>query len=270
VKSRGAKLITFSRSGSHADLKLLWRSANERGQTLVLSLFGQSYEIHAPVAGSFQAENILAAIGVAVATGVDVKAAVKGAERLESVPGRLEQAAVLKNGAAVYVDFAHTPDAMRNVLQSLRPHVRRGSRLHVVFGCGGDRDVTKRPIMGRIASELADVVYVTDDNPRTESPLEIRRTILAAVPEARDAGERRDAIRTALAELNAGDILVVAGKGHEDYQIIPVEDESGQPVVGEDGKIATHKIPFSDVQVVREFAGALDLADVTRDVLTAA
>jgi UDP-N-acetylmuramoyl-L-alanyl-D-glutamate--2,6-diaminopimelate ligase len=270
VRSRGAKLITFSRSGACADLRLLWRSANEHGQTLVLSLFGQSYEIEAPVAGAFQAENILAAIGVAVATGVDVKVAVQGTERIESVPGRLERAALLKNGAAVYVDFAHTPDALRNVLQSLRPHVRRGSRLHVVFGCGGDRDATKRPVMGQIASEQADVVFVTDDNPRTESPEEIRRAILAAVPGARDAGDRRNAIGLAISELNPGDILVVAGKGHEDYQILPVLGESGDPAVGQDGKIITHKIPFSDAQVVREFAGALDLAREERGVLTAA
>jgi UDP-N-acetylmuramoyl-L-alanyl-D-glutamate--2,6-diaminopimelate ligase len=270
VQKRGARLITFSGSGAHADLRLLWRLANEHGQTLVLSLFGQTYEMHAPVAGSFQAENILAAIGVAVATGVDVKVAVKGAERVESVPGRLERASVLKNGAAVYVDFAHTPDALRNVLHSLRPHVRQGARLHVLFGCGGDRDITKRPIMGQIASQLADVVFVTDDNPRTESPAEIRKVILAAAPRARDAGERRNAIALALPELNPGDILVVAGKGHEDYQILPVLSESGELIVGENGKITTHKIPFSDSQVVRELASALDLAREERSILTAA
>jgi UDP-N-acetylmuramoyl-L-alanyl-D-glutamate--2,6-diaminopimelate ligase len=270
VRKRGAKLVTFSRSGGHADLRLLWRLANEQGQTLVLSLFGWTYEIEAPVAGSFQAENILAAIGVAIVTGVDVKVAVKGAERIESVPGRLERAAVLKNGAAVYVDFAHTPDALRNVLQSLRPHVRKGSRLHVLFGCGGDRDVSKRPIMGRIASELADAVFITDDNPRTESAVEIRRAILAAAPGARDAGERRSAIGAALSELGAGDVLVIAGKGHEDYQILPVVGESGEPVAGQDGKIVTHKIPFSDAQVVRELAGVLEPAHQERDILTAA
>jgi UDP-N-acetylmuramoyl-L-alanyl-D-glutamate--2,6-diaminopimelate ligase len=152
----------------------------------------------------------------------------------------------------------------------LRPHVRKGSRLQVLFGCGGDRDVSKRPIMGRIASELADVVFVTDDNPRTEPAAEIRKAILAAVPEARDAGDRRSAIGAALSELGPGDVLVVAGKGHEDYQILPVTGESGEPVVGQDGKIVTHKIPFSDAQVVRELAGVLELAREERDVLTAA
>jgi UDP-N-acetylmuramoyl-L-alanyl-D-glutamate--2,6-diaminopimelate ligase len=212
----------------------------------------------------------LAAIGAAVATGVDVKVAVKGAEGLESVPGRLERAASLENGSVVYVDFAHTPDALRKVLLGIRPHVRDGSRLQVLFGCGGDRDATKRPVMGRIASELADAVFITDDNPRTESPVDIRKAILAAAPGARDAGERRNAIGVALSELQAGDILVIAGKGHEDYQIRPVVGESGEPVVGQDGKCLTHKVPFSDSQVVRELARTLDPAREQRNVLTAA
>ncbi|MGD0306328.1 MAG: UDP-N-acetylmuramoyl-L-alanyl-D-glutamate--2,6-diaminopimelate ligase, partial [Candidatus Acidiferrales bacterium] len=206
VRSRGGRVVTYSGAGASADLRLLWRSASERGQTLLVSLFGERHEIHAPVAGAFQAENILAAVGVAVATGVDVRTAVRGAARLESVPGRLEQAAVLANGS-------HTPDALRNVLLSLRPHVRKGARLHVLFGCGGERDTKKRPIMGRIAAELADVVLVTDDNPRTEAAEEIRRQILAAAPGARDAGHREAAIRAAVAGLAAGDVLVVAGKG---------------------------------------------------------
>jgi UDP-N-acetylmuramoyl-L-alanyl-D-glutamate--2,6-diaminopimelate ligase len=252
ARNRGSRVITFSRSGGPADLRVLQQSANERGQTFVLSLFGQTHEAHAPVAGFFQAENILAAIGAVVATGVAASVAAQGVAQLEFVPGRLERAAILENGAVVYVDFAHTPDALHNVLSSLRPHVREGSRLHVVFGCGGDRDATKRPVMGRIASELADVVLVTDDNPRTETPAAIRRTILAAAPGARDAGDRRTAIARAISELESGDILVIAGKGHEDYQILPVLSASGEPVFGEDGKPLTHKVPFSDSRVVRE------------------
>jgi UDP-N-acetylmuramoyl-L-alanyl-D-glutamate--2,6-diaminopimelate ligase len=271
VRGRGGQVITFSGSGAAADLRLLWRSATERGQMLLVSLFGERHEIQAPVAGAFQAENILAAVGVAVATGVDVRAAVSGAGRLESVPGRLEQAAVLSNGSAVYVDFAHTPDALRNVLLSLRPHVRKGSKLHVLFGCGGERDTKKRPIMGRIASELADVVLVTDDNPRTESAAEIRRQVLAAAPLAHDAGQRDVAIRAALAGLGAGDVLVVAGKGHEDYQIVAEhEDAAADAATVGTAKPATRKIPFSDAQIVREAAGALDASRAERRVLTAA
>jgi UDP-N-acetylmuramoyl-L-alanyl-D-glutamate--2,6-diaminopimelate ligase len=272
VRARGGRVVTYSGAGASADLRLLWRAATERGQTLLVSLFGERHEIHAPVAGAFQAENILAAIGVAVATGVDVRAAVRGASVLESVPGRLEQAAVLANGSAVYVDFAHTPDALRNVLLSLRPHVRKGAQLHVLFGCGGERDTKKRPIMGRIAAELADVVLVTDDNPRTESAASIRAQILAAAPSAQDAGEREGAIRTAVAGLAPGDVLVVAGKGHEDYQIIAdttgADASLGATTI--DAKPRTRKIPFSDAQLVRQ--AALQLALVPRDesVLTAA
>jgi UDP-N-acetylmuramoyl-L-alanyl-D-glutamate--2,6-diaminopimelate ligase len=270
IRRRNVKLVTFSRSGAPADLRLLWQVPTELGQTLVVSLFGQTYEVEAPVAGSFQADNILAALGAAIATGVDPEAAIEGVRKLESIPGRLERAVVLNNGAAVYVDFAHTPDALLNVLRSLRPHVRRGSRLHVLFGCGGDRDTSKRPVMGRIAREMADVVLVTDDNPRTESAAEIRKSILAAAPGAHDAGERAEAIHAALSGLREGDVLLIAGKGHEDYQILPVLDHHGEAVVGADGKIQTHKIPFSDPQVVRERALSLGLLRREEGVLAAA
>jgi UDP-N-acetylmuramoyl-L-alanyl-D-glutamate--2,6-diaminopimelate ligase len=222
------------------------------------------------VAGAFQAENILASLGAAIASGVETRVAVEGAGRLESVPGRLERASILQNGAAVYVDFAHTPDALQNVLRGLRPHVRKGSKLHVLFGCGGDRDALKRPIMGRIASELADVVLVTDDNPRTESAAEIRKAILAATPRARDAGDRYRAIGNALSNLNAGDVLLIAGKGHEDYQILPLTPASGGAVHSNRGRLLTHKIPFSDSGVVRELAHTLQLVGKEESILTAA
>lgn len=270
VKRTGAKLFTFSRSGGPAGLRLLWQVPTELGQTLVVSLFGKTYELQAPVAGSFQAENILAALGAALATGVDPWVAVEAVGRLEPVPGRLERAAVLENGAVAYVDFAHTPDALQNALRSLRPHVRKGSRLHLVFGCGGDRDTSKRPIMGRIASELADVVFVTDDNPRTESAAAIRESILGAAPGARDAGDRTVAIRTALSGLREGDVLLVAGKGHEDYQVLPRLDNTGEPIRDPNGKIQTYKIPFSDPQVVREHALSLGLLRSEEGVLAAA
>ncbi len=256
VRKRGARLITYSTSGASADLKLLTRGANERGQTLELSLFGQPHKVEAPVAGSFQAQNILAAIGAAVATGIWVGDAAKAIESIEAVPGRLQRAAVLENGASVYVDYAHTPDALKNVLLSLRPHVRSGSKLYVLFGCGGDRDPGKRPIMGQLASQLADKVFVTDDNPRSESAELIRQAVIAGSPGAQDAGKRQDAIRTAISQLKGGDILLVAGKGHEDYQILPVCDTKGEPVRGENGKVKTHKIPFSDQEIIRELSGA--------------
>jgi UDP-N-acetylmuramoyl-L-alanyl-D-glutamate--2,6-diaminopimelate ligase len=269
IRRRGTRLITFSSNGAPADLRLLGQIPTEYGQTIVVSLFGESYEIHAPVAGSFQADNILAAFGAAIATGVETRVAVEGVARLESVPGRLERAAILNNEALVYVDFAHTPDALQNVLSGLRPHVRKGSKLHVLFGCGGDRDALKRPIMGRIASELADVVLVTDDNPRTESATEIRKAILAEAPGARDAGDRYHAIGDALSNLEAGDVLLVAGKGHEHYQILPLAPAfEGAPSVDE--KPLTHKIPFSDSAVVRELAQSLQLVGKDDSILVAA
>jgi len=272
IRRRGAKLIRFSRSGARApaDLRLLWQVPSQLGQKLVFSLFGETYEVQAPVAGLFQAENILAALGAALATDIDPRVAVEAVRRLESVPGRLERAAVLSNGASVYVDFAHTPDALQNVLRSLRPHVRKGSKLHVLFGCGGDRDALKRPIMGRIASELADVVLVTDDNPRTEPAAQIRKSILSAAPDARDAGDRYSAIGAALSELHDGDVLLIAGKGHEDYQILPLTTKSGEPVQSRDGKPQTHKVPFSDPHVVRELANSLKLLQSEKGVLAAA
>lgn len=271
MRRRNVQLITFSRSGAPADLRLLWRGPTEQGQTLVVSLFGHTHQIFAPIAGSFQADNILAALGAAIATGIETRTAVAAISRLESVPGRLERAAVLSNGASVYVDFAHTPDALQNVLNSIRPHVRgKGARLHVLFGCGGDRDTTKRPLMGRIASDLADVVLVTDDNPRTESAAEIRKAILAAAPGACDAGDRFTAMGVALSGLNDGDVLLIAGKGHEDYQILPLLDQAGQVVRGLDGKIETHKIPFSDVQIVQELARSLQLLKSEEGVPVAA
>jgi len=168
------------------------------------------------------------------------------------------------------VDFAHTPDALQKVLHSLRPHVRKGSKLHVLFGCGGDRDALKRPIMGRIASGLADVVLVTDDNPRTEPAAEIRKAILAGAPGAKDAGDRVSAIHTALSQLDQGDILLVAGKGHEDYQILPLTNSSGEPVRGRDGRQLTQKIAFSDPRVVRELAHSLNLLQAEKEALVAA
>jgi UDP-N-acetylmuramoyl-L-alanyl-D-glutamate--2,6-diaminopimelate ligase len=152
------------------------------------------------------------------------------------VRGRMERAARLANGATAYVDYAHTPDALERLLTALRPHTT--GRLHVVFGAGGDRDRGKRPLMGQAAARLADAVIVTDDNPRSEDPAAIRAAILAACPNAYEIGDRAKAIETALNELSAGDVLVVAGKGHE----------QGQTVGGT-------VLPFDDVAVIRRLAG---------------
>ncbi|MFB3905659.1 MAG: UDP-N-acetylmuramoyl-L-alanyl-D-glutamate--2,6-diaminopimelate ligase [Acidobacteriota bacterium] len=252
MRARGTRVISYGEVSDKADLVVCDRIPHVQGQTLKVSAFGARYDVEAPVAGSFQAENILCALGLAIGTDVPVDRAIGGISRLAPVPGRLELAAVLANGAAVYVDYAHTPDALDNVLRSLRPHVGNGGRLHVLFGCGGDRDTKKRPIMGRIAEELADCVWVTDDNPRTEDPDLIRRQILSGTTRATNAGPRREALALALAALRRGDVLVVAGKGHEDYQVVLERDPSGRPVLDPRGRPMTKKIPFSDAGIIRE------------------
>jgi UDP-N-acetylmuramyl-tripeptide synthetase len=255
MRARGTTVISYGEASHSADLVVRERYPHVQGQTLKLSVFGTPYEVEAPVAGSFQAENILCALGLAIGTKVPVGRAIAGISRLAPVPGRLELAAVLASGAAVYVDYAHTPDALDNVLRSLRPHVGRNSKLHALFGCGGDRDTKKRPIMGRIAEELADCVWVTDDNPRTEDPDTIRREILSGTTRASDAGPRHEALELALSALRSGDVLAVAGKGHEDYQVVLERDPSGQPVLDSRGRPTTKKIPFSDPKVIREIIG---------------
>jgi UDP-N-acetylmuramoyl-L-alanyl-D-glutamate--2,6-diaminopimelate ligase len=262
--ARRTRVIRYGESGDAADLRLLARTPHARGQTLTLSLFGTSYEVEAPVAGIFQAENILCALGLAIGTDVPIENAVAGIPRLASVPGRLERVVVLPNGAAVYVDYAHTPDALDNVLRSVRPHVTPQARLHVVFGCGGDRDPKKRPIMGRIAVERADCVWVTDDNPRTENPSAIREQVLTGAAGATDAGSRHEALQRALSDLRAGDVLVVAGKGHEDYQVLLEVDAEGAPIRDSQQRLKTYKTPFSDPDVIREVAAKL--AQKTRGI----
>jgi UDP-N-acetylmuramoyl-L-alanyl-D-glutamate--2,6-diaminopimelate ligase len=257
VRSRRRRTISYGDSVDPADLRLLERIPHAHGQTLRLNLFGALYEVEAPVAGIFQAENILCSLGLAIGTGVSVATAVAGVARLAPVPGRLERVAILSNGAVVYIDYAHTPDALDNVLRSVRPHVGTPGRLHVVFGCGGDRDPKKRPIMGRIASERAERVWVTDDNPRTEDAVTIRAEVLAGTHGATDAGSRLQALQLALSDLRSGDILVVAGKGHEDYQVLPEYDAAGLPLRDSQGRVKTHKTPFSDPESIREIAGSL-------------
>ena len=232
---RGHPVIAYGADRA-ADLRLVTREPRPGSQTLVLEVFGQRHELLLPLAGEFQAINALAALGLVIATGAPVAAATAALADLTGVPGRLQFVAGYEDGGAIVVDYAHTPDALATVLSALRPHTR--GRLAVLFGCGGDRDAGKRPLMGEVASRLADRVYVTDDNPRTEPSAKIRRAILEAAPNAIEIGGRREAIATAIAELAAGDLLVIAGKGHETGQIIGAET-----------------YPFDDAAIAREFAG---------------
>jgi len=199
-------------------LRLVRSFATPEGQSLELSLSGRTVQVALPLAGAFQAMNALAALGLAIASGTSEAAALAGLAALTGAPGRLERRAARDDGAAAYVDYAHTPDALETVLMALRPHT--ASRLIVVFGCGGDRDRGKRPAMGKIAARLADRVIVTDDNPRSEEAAAIRAEILAGCPEAEEIGDRAAAIKTAMAEMKTGDLLLVAGKGHETGQIV--------------------------------------------------
>ena len=168
--------------------------------------------------GGFQAENVLCAAGLAIATGCDASRVFDVLQELSGVRGRMELAGTRANGSSVFVDYAHTPDALSTALQALRPHVM--GRLVVVFGAGGDRDKGKRPMMGQAARDHADVVFVTDDNPRSEDPAAIRAAILDTCPDATEVGDRAEAILRGVDALQPGDALVIAGKGHEDYQIL--------------------------------------------------
>src|SRR5262245_4860010 len=212
---RRLRVMTVGRAGS--GIRALETRIDGYAQALALRHEGREHRVHLPLVGAFQVENALVAAGLCIVTGsapVDVFAALEG---LKGAKGRLELVAD-KNGAPIFIDYAHKPDALAKALEALRPYVRR--RLTVVFGCGGDRDRGKRPIMGAIAVEKADRVIVTDDNPRSENPAAIRAAILAAAPGAIEIGDRGAAIRQAIADLEQGDVLLIAGKGHESGQIV--------------------------------------------------
>jgi len=222
--ARGLKLITVGLEGD--TIRLLSLEGYGDTQKLRVSYAGQTYAIDLPLAGTFQASNALVAAGLAIGLlgedeREDAGKVFAALEHLKGAPGRMEKVAFAAGGAPIYVDYAHTPDSLEKVLQALRPHT--GNRLHVVFGCGGDRDRGKRPLMGAVAMKLADDVIVTDDNPRTEDAAAIRAEILAAAKGAREIGDRAEAIRSAVAELKTGDVLVIAGKGHETGQYIKGE-----------------------------------------------
>jgi UDP-N-acetylmuramoyl-L-alanyl-D-glutamate--2,6-diaminopimelate ligase len=219
AEAAGLKVLTVGRHGSFLQLK---RVEHERfRQRAEIIADGAIHEIDLPLAGDFQIYNALVAAGLVIATGTPATIALKALEKLKGASGRLELVGTTANGAPVYVDYAHKPDALENVLASVRPFTT--GRIVLVFGCGGDRDRGKRPIMGEIAMRLADIAIVTDDNPRSEVPAQIRAAIMAAAPGAIEIGDRRAAIHHAVSILQPGDTLIVAGKGHEQGQTIGSE-----------------------------------------------
>jgi len=213
--SRGLKLITVGRKGE--GIRLVSAAIDGFAQALTVEHAGKSYSIRLPLVGEFQIENALVAAGLVLATGGEPAAVFAALASLKGARGRLDWVGE-RNGAPIFVDYAHKPDALDKALDALRPYVKR--ELVVVFGCGGDRDAGKRPLMGEIAAKAADRVIVTDDNPRSENPASIRAAILQAAPGASEIGDRREAIHSAVASLQTGDVLLVAGKGHETGQII--------------------------------------------------
>ncbi len=218
AKARGLRLIAVGRRAEgHEAIRVTGAVVDGFAQRLTLSHCGATHHVRLPLVGSFQIENALVAAGLVIATDGQPGAVFAALEHLQGAPGRLELVGE-RNGAPVFIDYAHKPDALEKTLEALRPYAR--GRLVVVFGAGGDRDTGKRPLMGEIAARRADEVIVTDDNPRSEDPAAIRAAILAAAPGAREIGDRAEAIRVAVAGLRPGDALVVAGKGHETGQIV--------------------------------------------------
>ena len=237
--ARGQKVIRVGRAGD--ELKLLSLTPKDFRQKLTLRAFGATREVLLPVPGAFQASDALVAVGLAVGAGVKIDDALETLAKLTGAPGRLELVGSKSNGALIFIDYAHKPEALASVLKALRPMTR--GLLYVVFGAGGDRDTGKRPLMGKAAAENADVVIVTDDNPRSEDPAVIRKAIVAAAPDAIEIGDRAVAVRRAVAMLGAGDVLCVAGKGHETGQIV-----------------GGRTIPFSDRGAVAEALAAEEAA----------
>lgn len=220
ARDHGLTVVSFGWRGE--DLWIDEIMPRATGQ--VLNLFWRDVEqkpLELPLIGEFQALNALAAAAICLSLGMTFDQVAEGLKALKPVKGRLELVGKTDSGAGVFVDYAHTPDGLDVLLRAVRPHT--AGRLKVVFGCGGDRDAKKRPLMGEIAARQADDVIVTDDNPRSEDPAMIRKAILAAVPDAREIGDRAEAIRTVVSELRKGDTLVIAGKGHETGQIIGKE-----------------------------------------------
>jgi UDP-N-acetylmuramoyl-L-alanyl-D-glutamate--2,6-diaminopimelate ligase len=233
----GHRLLTVGRDGEL--IRLVEQAPSALGQTLMLEHDGRSYRLALPLIGAYQAANVLTAAGLVLATGGEWQQTFSAMQRVAPVRGRLERAVISSGGIPVYVDYAHTPDALEAAIAALRPHVASdsGGRLIILFGAGGDRDKGKRPQMGAVATRLADVVIVTDDNPRGEDPAAIRAAIMAGAAGAIEVPGRREAIADAIRIARPGDIVLVAGKGHETGQIV------GDRV-----------LPFDDALVARECA----------------
>ena len=229
-QQRGQEVMQVGWSGGDIRIDEVMPRASH--QIVDLVVHGQRYKIDLPLAGEFQTLNAVSALGLAMVTGVKRDVALEALEGLSGVAGRMERAAQTREGAPIYVDFAHTEDGLDKLLRSVRPHTM--GKIIVAFGCGGDRDPDKRPKMGRVAAKLADEIIVTDDNPRTEVPAIIRKAVLEGCPDATEIGDRAEAIRTGIKRLGPDDCLVIAGKGHEQGQII-----------------GTKVIPFSDVEHVK-------------------
>ena len=237
VRKRGIEPMTVGRAGEF--IQLMDQQPTALGQNLVIQHGEGTYRLALPLIGAYQASNVLVAAGLAMATGSSFEGTFSAMQRLAPVRGRLERAVISRAGAPVYVDYAHTADALEAAIAALRPHV--SNRLITVFGAGGDRDQGKRPEMGAVAVRLSDMVIVTDDNPRGEDPAKIRADVLAGAPGATEIGGRREAIAEAIRMAREGDIILVAGKGHETGQIV--------------GAGANERIlPFDDALVARECA----------------
>jgi UDP-N-acetylmuramoyl-L-alanyl-D-glutamate--2,6-diaminopimelate ligase len=232
AQARGLELISVGRAGRV--LRLVSAEIDGFGQRLAVEHEGKLYNVRLPLVGAFQASNALVAAGLAMATGAGAATVLPMLESLQGARGRLDLAGTAHGGAPIFIDYAHTPDALAKALDALRPYVK--NRLVVVFGCGGDRDKGKRPEMGKVAVGKADLAIVTDDNPRSESAAAIRSAILAAAPGAVEIGDRAQAIAEAIAGLERGDVLLVAGKGHETGQtigstVIPFSDHDAVETV---------------------------------------
>ena len=237
IRARGMKLLTVGRRGDA--IRLLEQTPTPLGQTLTIERDGKTHRLSLPLIGAYQAANVLVSAGLVMATGTAFDAAFSAMQRVAPVRGRLERAVISRAGAPVYIDYAHTADALEAAIAALRPHVE--GKLVTVFGAGGDRDQGKRPEMGAVASRLSEVVIVTDDNPRGEDPAKIRAEVIAGAPGATEIPGRREAIAEAVRIAGRGDIILVAGKGHETGQIIGA---------GKDQRV----LPFDDAVVARECA----------------
>jgi UDP-N-acetylmuramoyl-L-alanyl-D-glutamate--2,6-diaminopimelate ligase len=232
ITGRGQQILRYGIDQSHADLQASISKIQGQQMRVDFTLLGQVWkDVPLNVVGEFQIENILCAMGMGLATGLVPEQLIAAASQLVSARGRMEWIADTPRGGSVYVDYAHSPDALERALKALRHHVGKKSKLHLVFGCGGNRDAGKRSEMGTIAAQLADAVIVTDDNPRDEDPAFIRAQARVGCPHSKEMADRREAIHAGISQLKKGDILLVAGKGHEQGQIIgdrviPFDDRS--------------------------------------------